>query len=314
MFVPSRCRAIRAGGGKFSRSVTKRALDLELVLGVLRPWWSASPGRRRDARHPRADQIGSTSDGREVCCSELWGRAALEIDGGALELGASQAGLPSLPYGPRTDRGTHAWRKLEGARGGALFPWEKASTYLRRPPLRDSDQARSQGPASMSLNPLSSSDDDVTTTYPPAGSHRRHVRRGWNVYLIGKPGGRSGRSQRVFAARRGNLGRQWSAGLFTKQNGRQTCLAAGFHPGKAHHPRALWTHCPWHYGEAFTADYAGGKERVVGRCGGPENAMACGSGSARLGGKRGSELAGGGFRPPFAAVSFRAPFIALQTS
>src|SRR5690606_27450429 len=103
------------------------------------------------------------------------------------------------------------WRDLE-APAGARFPWDEASTYLRRPPFtRGGPQSRL---GSYDAVPLMVLGDDITTDHiSPAGSIDARSETG--KYLIAN--GENPLDLNVHASRRGNF-ESMIRGLFTNKS------------------------------------------------------------------------------------------------
>ncbi|GJD51794.1 Aconitate/2-methylaconitate hydratase [Methylobacterium crusticola] len=156
----------------------------------------------RDILH---DPLATTPDGRPVRLAEIWPTGA-EID--AVTAAAARAG----DYAPAYDaaEANPAWAGLD-APDSALYPWDPASTYIRRPPFA---QVRGEERLGRYLaDPILVVGDDITTDHispagpVPAGSEAA-------AYLIER--GEDPRDLNVFSARRGN----WEAmlrGLFTNK-------------------------------------------------------------------------------------------------
>ncbi|MBD9529800.1 aconitate hydratase AcnA [Paracoccus sp. PAR01] len=140
-----------------------------------------------------------------VHLSDLWPKGE-EIDT-ALAL-ARNAGDFAAAY----DRAeaSELWRDLD-APDTALFPWDPASTYIRRPPFADFAKPRAQW---IMAAPILVVGDDITTDHiSPAGAIPRKGEAA--DYLIA--GGDPADDLNVFSSRRGN----WEAmrrGLFTNKS------------------------------------------------------------------------------------------------
>ncbi|HWL56916.1 MAG TPA: aconitate hydratase AcnA [Paracoccus sp. (in: a-proteobacteria)] len=152
-----------------------------------------------------------------VRLSDLWPKGE-EIDAALARAG--DAGDFAAAY----DRAeaSELWRDLD-APDTALFPWDPASTYIRRPPFADFARPRAQR---VMAAPILVLGDDITTDHiSPAGAIPR---RGEAAdYLIA--GGDPVDDLNVFSSRRGN----WEAmrrGLFTNKSVRNL-LADGIPPG-----------------------------------------------------------------------------------
>jgi aconitate hydratase len=152
------------------------------------------------------DTIGTASDGRSIHLRDLWPSGA-EID--AALVAAQDPGDVASAY-RRAER-NEIWRALE-APTTALFPWDEASTYIRRPPFAARSTATRLG--SYVAHPLLVVGDDITTDHiSPAG--QVPARSDAADYLVAR--GANPQDLNVFAARRGN----WEVmlrGLFTNQS------------------------------------------------------------------------------------------------
>ena len=152
-----------------------------------------------------------------VRLSDLWPTGA-EIDA-ALAL-AQDADDYATAYDQA--EASALWRDLD-APATPLFPWDPASTYIRRPPFADFPAARD---SRISAAPILVLGDDITTDHiSPAGAIPRDGEAG--RYLIER--GDPAHDLNVFSSRRGN----WEAmlrGLFTNKSV-QNLLAEGIPPG-----------------------------------------------------------------------------------
>lgn len=115
------------------------------------------------------------------------------------------------------------WAELD-APDTALFPWDEASTYIRRPPFASFDEASRLG--TYAARPILIVGDDITTDHiSPAGAIPAAGEAG--DYLIRR--GENPLDLNVFSSRRGN----WEVmlrGLFTNRNVRNL-LGDGIPPG-----------------------------------------------------------------------------------
>lgn len=149
--------------------------------------------------------IGVDTAGRPVHLRDLWPSAA-EIDvavAAALDAGDVREAYANLD-------GDTNWQAVE-APAGDLFPWQEASTYLRRPPFVRAGAKRE--PALADLRPLAVFGDDVTTDdISPAGaiSSASAAAR----YLV-EQGAEPG-NLNVYASRRGNF-EVMTRGAFTNR-------------------------------------------------------------------------------------------------
>ncbi|RCS22089.1 aconitate hydratase AcnA [Phyllobacterium salinisoli] len=151
------------------------------------------------------DPIGTAADGKRVTLSMLW-PASAEIDE------ALARATNADDFKPIYDEAeaSRVWRELD-APTNTLFPWDGASTYIRRPPFASFGSGTQLG--SYDAHPLLVLGDDVTTDHispagaiPADGAAGRHlIERGANPADLN-----------VFASRRGN----WEVmvrGLFTNK-------------------------------------------------------------------------------------------------
>jgi aconitate hydratase len=168
------------------------------------------------------DPIGASASGEEVTLSMLWPSSA-EIDEALAK--AANAEDFSAAYGAA--EASHMWRDLEAPQT-MLFPWDSASTYIRRPPFASFGSGTLLG--RYSAYPLLVVGDDVTTDHiSPAGAIPQHGEAG--RYLAGQ--GENPMDLNVFASRRGN----WEVmvrGLFTNKTVRNQ-LGEGILPGSTVH-------------------------------------------------------------------------------
>ena len=152
------------------------------------------------------DAIGTAFDGRAIHLRDLWPSGA-EIDAA---LAAAQDPEDFANAYRRAER-NEIWRALE-APTTALFPWDEASTYIRRPPFAARSTVTRLG--SYVAQPLLVVGDDITTDHiSPAG--QIPARSDAADYLVAR--GENPQDLNVFAARRGN----WEVmlrGLFTNQS------------------------------------------------------------------------------------------------
>ena len=165
-----------------------------------------------------ADPLGHTPAGAPVLLADIW------PSGPEIDAALAQARDPG-DYPQAYDRAERSseWEALDAARS-ALFPWEEASTYLRRPPFAAFGTTTRLG--SYRAHPLLVLGDDVTTDHiSPAGAIPEHSAAA--DYLTA--GGEDPHDLNVFAARRGN----WEVmvrGLFTNRSVRNL-LRPGIRPG-----------------------------------------------------------------------------------
>jgi aconitate hydratase len=169
-----------------------------------------------------SDPIGISAAGSPVTLADLWPSAG-EIE--AVAARAVDAADYDAAYGEA--EASAAWRALE-APAATLYPWDAASTYIRRPPFAacriDSRLGR------YLAHPLLVVGDDVTTDHiSPAG--RIPVPSDAADYLVAM--GEDRRDLNVFSARRGN----WKVmlrGLFTNRSV-QNLLGDRIPPGRTVH-------------------------------------------------------------------------------
>ncbi len=153
-----------------------------------------------------AAALGTGSDGRAVHLSDLWPRPG-EVEA------AVRAGIEpgDVATAAAAADGSAAWAALDAATT-PRFPWDLASTYLRRPPfVRFAAPSAPDG--TLVAHPLLVLGDDVTTDHispagaiPPDSDAAR--------WLVER--GEDPRDLNVFASRRGN----WAVmlrGLFTNR-------------------------------------------------------------------------------------------------
>jgi aconitate hydratase len=158
------------------------------------------------SRDIASDPIGRAADGRAVHLRDLWPTEA-EIDDA---LGASVS-TDDFAKAYEQAEENEVWRRLD-APSAPLFPWDEASSYIRRPPFASALGESRLG--SYVAHPLLVLGDDVTTDHiSPAGQ----IIQGSDAaeYLVAH--GEDPEDLNVFAARRGN----WQVmlrGLFTNQS------------------------------------------------------------------------------------------------
>ncbi|WP_158915777.1 aconitate hydratase AcnA [Caulobacter sp. S45] len=152
------------------------------------------------------DPLAHTSSGAAVHLADLWPSGA-EIDA-ALAL-ALDPGDVDAAYGAA--EASAAWAQLQ-APDTALYPWDQASTYLRRPPFASLSERSRLG--RYTAHPILVVGDDITTDHiSPAGAIPRASAAA--DYLVAR--GEAADDLNVFASRRGN----WEVmlrGLFTNRS------------------------------------------------------------------------------------------------
>src|SRR6266702_1972584 len=107
--------------------------------------------------------LAITKEGREIFLRDLWPSEA-EIDA------ALAAAAPGLDYASAYDaaEASAEWQGLKASKA-ALYHWDEASTYIRRPPFASLDQKTRLG--AYEARPLLVLGDDVTTDHiSPAGA------------------------------------------------------------------------------------------------------------------------------------------------
>jgi aconitate hydratase len=169
-----------------------------------------------------ADPIGQTADGRPVTLAELWPTGA-EIDT-ALAAAVAPADYPAAFDAAQ---GNAVWTSLD-APSTPRFPWDTASTYLRRPPFATATRASRLG--RYTAHPLIVLGDDITTDQiSPAAAIPLASEAGRYLVEHGDDPG----DLNVYAARRGN----WEImlrGLFTNRTVRNL-LGDAIPPGSTVH-------------------------------------------------------------------------------
>jgi aconitate hydratase len=144
-------------------------------------------------RNILADPIAHTPDGREVCLADLW-PSGDEIDRVMAE--AVDPGDYATAY--ESAEASKTWHKLD-APATPLFPWDPASTYLRRPPFASASGDERLG--RYIAHPLLVLGDDITTDHiSPAGQIPARSEAG--QWLIAN--GEDPHDLNVYASRRGN--------------------------------------------------------------------------------------------------------------
>jgi aconitate hydratase len=152
------------------------------------------------------DALGTDAKGHPVHLSQLWPSAA-EI----AAVIAAEAGATDIQAAYATAEASATWLALS-APDEQRFPWDPASTYLRRPPfVRFAPKA--VGEATLMAHPLLILGDDITTDHiSPAGAI--HAQSDAGQWLIER--GEDPKDLNVYASRRGN----WEVmlrGLFTNK-------------------------------------------------------------------------------------------------
>jgi aconitate hydratase A / 2-methylisocitrate dehydratase len=192
-------------------------------------------------RNILTEPIGRTQDGSAVRLADLWPSEP------EIEAALSMAGEPE-DYAASHDRAGRSaeWQAL-AAPESALFPWDEASTYLRRPPFAAFGARTRLG--SYRARPLLVLGDDITTDHiSPAGAIP--PRSAAADHLTAR--GEDRHDLNVFAARRGN----WEVmlrGLFTNRNVRNL-LGAGIAPGATIHAGSGDELPLWRAAERYAAE------------------------------------------------------------
>ncbi|MBR0825561.1 aconitate hydratase AcnA [Bradyrhizobium manausense] len=168
------------------------------------------------------DPIARSASGHDVRLRDIWPTGA-EIDAALAQ--ARDAGDYAEAYDAA--EASADWAGFE-APDSALFPWEKGSTYIRRPPFAGFSNGTRLG--SYAAVPLLVLGDDITTDHiSPAGAVPPASEAA--AYLIAH--GEDRHDLNVFASRRGN----WEVmlrGLFTNKSVRNL-LGADLPPGTTIH-------------------------------------------------------------------------------
>ncbi|WP_431324349.1 aconitate hydratase AcnA [Rhizobium sp. YTU87027] len=193
------------------------------------------------------DPIGTSNVGNPVMLADVWPSAA-EIDEA---LGAASK---IADFAPAYDaaEASRTWKDL-AAPTTTIFPWDEASTYIRRPPFASLGEGSRLGV--YGAHPILVLGDDVTTDHispagaiPPAGDAGR--------YLIER--GENPTDLNVFSSRRGN----WEAmtrGLFTNKTVRNL-IAGNIPPGSTVHVPSGRVMSLWAAAQLYNAE---GKSVVV---------------------------------------------------
>ncbi|MBY5825890.1 aconitate hydratase AcnA [Rhizobium leguminosarum] len=152
------------------------------------------------------DVIGQSPEGDDITLSMLWPTSE-EIDEAVLGSVDASDFLPAYAEAEASE----AWRTLDAPRT-TLFPWDEASTYIRRPPFAGFGKGTLLG--IYEALPILVLGDDITTDHiSPAGAIPAQSETG--RYLVAH--GDSPTDLNVYASRRGN----WEAmvrGLFTNRS------------------------------------------------------------------------------------------------
>ena len=144
----------------------------------------------RDILH---DPIARTKSGVDVRLADLW-PSSVEIDAAM----AKTSDVSDYKVAYDAAEASEAWRQLD-APESPLFPWDPASTYLRRPPFAVATSETRLG--RYVAYPLLVLGDDITTDHiSPAGQIPASSEAG--KWLVAR--GEDPRDLNVYASRRGN--------------------------------------------------------------------------------------------------------------
>jgi aconitate hydratase len=187
------------------------------------------------------DPVATTDDGRSVYLPELW-PSGEEIDA-ALSI-AMESRDYDAAYGNAA--ASEAWRKLDAPQS-QRFPWDPASTYLKRPPFAAAETPLRMG--SYIAHPLLVLGDDITTDHiSPAGQIPARSEAGhWLVEH-----GAQADDLNVYASRRGN----WEVmlrGLFANRTVRNL-LGDVIPPGSTIHAPSGEVLPLWRAAERYRSD------------------------------------------------------------
>ncbi|MGW1424221.1 aconitate hydratase AcnA [Bradyrhizobium manausense] len=214
--------AVLSGNRNFPGRVHSQVENGFLASPPLVVAFALAGDARRDILN---DPIGRNAAGRDVRLADLWPTGA-EIDGAL----AKARDVRDYATAYDAAEASADWAALD-APGAALFPWDQASTYIRRPPFASLGKGTRLG--HYAATPLLVLGDDITTDHiSPAGAIPAAGDAG--DYLIAR--GEVADDLNVFASRRGN----WEVmlrGLFTNKNVRNH-LAADLRPGTTVHARS----------------------------------------------------------------------------
>lgn len=168
------------------------------------------------------DVIGYSPDGEAVTLAMLWPQSA-EIDEAVAIATSSNDVTPAYAEA----EASRMWRNLD-APETTLFPWDEASTYIRRPPFASFGKGSLLG--HYEARPLLILGDDITTDHiSPAGAIPAPSETGGYLTAMGD----NPMDLNVYASRRGN----WEAmvrGLFTNRAVRNS-LGDDIPPGSTIH-------------------------------------------------------------------------------
>jgi aconitate hydratase len=188
-----------------------------------------------------ADPVATTDDGRSVYLPELW-PSGDEVDA-ALAVAAESEDYAAA-YGNAA--ASEAWSQLDAPQT-QRFPWDAASTYLKRPPFAAAKTPLRLG--AYMAHPLLVLGDDITTDHiSPAGQIPARSEAG--RWLIEH--GQRADDLNVYASRRGN----WEVmlrGLFANRTVRNL-LGDAIPPGSTIHAPSGEVLPLWRAAERYRAD------------------------------------------------------------
>lgn len=183
--------------------------------------------------------VAHAASGRPVMLHELW-PSAEEIDEALATFEPRD-----VPAAYDASEASPGWAALE-APEGTLFPWDDASTYVRRPPFARVDAESRLG--RYEAHPLLVLGDDITTDHiSPAGAIRSGAAAD---HLVAR--GEYAGDLNVYAARRGN----WEVmvrGLFTNRSVRNL-LDPTLRPGETRHVPSGTAMSLWQAAERYRTD------------------------------------------------------------
>ncbi|MHC4042193.1 aconitate hydratase AcnA [Bradyrhizobium sp. 23AC] len=195
--------AVLSGNRNFPGRVHAQVENSFLASPPLVVAFALAGDARRDILH---DPIGRSTDGRDIQLSDLWPCGA-EIDAAL----AQARDTTDYATAYEAAEASPDWAALD-APIDALFPWDQASTYIRRPPFAGQGKGARLG--RYVATPLLVLGDDITTDHiSPAGAIPASGDAG--EYLVAH--GEAPHDLNVFASRRGN----WEVmlrGLFTNKS------------------------------------------------------------------------------------------------
>lgn len=188
-----------------------------------------------------ADPIGRSAEGADIRLADLW-PSGDEIDA------ALASSRNTADYATAFDaaEASPVWAAMT-APDTAVFPWDPASTYIRRPPFASlAEKTRLGG---YVATPILALGDDITTDHiSPAGAIAPDSDAGRHLRERGADAG----DLNVFAARRGN----WEVmrrGLFTNRTVRNL-LDPALPPGETIHATSGERMPLWQAAERYRAD------------------------------------------------------------